>query len=273
MTALTDAARLSGFRTVDADPDAAGLIAVLDEQAGNPAVRRLRSAALRLLAPGTGERILDVGCGTGDVTRVIAQAVGPTGSTVGLDQSALMLREARRRTPPNLEVEFRQGDVTRLDDDDGSFDGVYCERLLQHVDAPDHAVAELVRVARPDGRIVLIDSDWGMHAIAGADPSLTAAVLEAWADNSPNAWAGRHLRALLLAAGCRETTVLCETYLKTDLTPDAPAPFATMATAAVHRGAISEDQASRWLAQLNEAAANDRLLWAVTMFAVLGSRR
>ena len=82
-----------------------------------------------------------------------------------------MLTEARRRTVrPSLPVDFRAGDVTRLDLADAAFDGTYCERVFQHVGDVTTAMDELVRVTRPGGRIVVVDTDWGMHAIHGADP-------------------------------------------------------------------------------------------------------
>ena len=51
--------------------------------------------------------------------------------------------------------------------------------------------AELVGITRPGGRIVLIDTDWGLHAIHGADPTLTATIVSCWTDSAGNGLAGR----------------------------------------------------------------------------------
>jgi hypothetical protein len=67
-------------------------------------------------------------------------------------------------------------------------------------------MAELVRITRPGGRIVVIDTDWGLHAIHGADPRLTATIVECWAHNTSNGLAGRQLPALFAVASVRRTT-------------------------------------------------------------------
>ena len=63
-------------------------------------------------------------------------------------------------------------------------------------------MAELVRITRPGGWIVVIDTDWGLHAIHGADPTLTAAVVERWARNAANGLAGRQLPRSSPTPGC-----------------------------------------------------------------------
>ena len=94
-------------------------------------------------------------------------------------------------------------------------------------------MAELVRITRPGGRIVVIDTDWGLHAIHGADPTLTAAVVERWARNAANGLAGRRLPALFADAGLRDPILIADTMTSTDpLQPSAP-PFTAMAAAAV----------------------------------------
>jgi ubiquinone/menaquinone biosynthesis C-methylase UbiE len=150
----------------------------------------------------TGSRVVDVGCGTGDVARALAGTVGANGWVVRIDQSDTMLAEARRRGAIGLPLEFRAGNVTALNDGDGTFAAALCERVLQHLHHPGSAVAELVRVTRPGGRVVATDTDWGMHAVHGANPELTAAIIDAWRDNAANGLSGRQLPALLADAAC-----------------------------------------------------------------------
>jgi SAM-dependent methyltransferase len=268
-----EATTLSSFRAVDASSDRATLVAALDEQTALPAIERLRATALDLLAPPPGGRLLDAGCGTGDVARRLAAVVGPTGRVVGVDASTTMLTEARRRTTdPALAVDFQPGDISRLDFDDGVFDGVYCERVFQHLDDPRLAMAELVRVTRSGGRVAVIDTDWGMHAIHGADPALTARVIACWAEHAANGWAGRQLPALFAGAGLVDLVVVADTITSHDPRPPGLQPFTTMAAAAERHGAVTAEEARTWLAQLTEAATHGTFFWAVTLIAMVGTR-
>ena len=270
---IAQRAPLGSFSHVDADPEAAALIAALDEQASLPAIQRLRATGAELLRPRLGDRLLDVGCGTGDVVRALAGLLGSHGTVVGIEPSATMLDEARRRTGESaLRVDFRSGDIARLGFDDGTFDGVTCERVFQHLDTPNAALAELVRVTRRGGRIVVIDTDWGMHAIHGADPRLTSRVVECWSDNAANGWSGRRLPGLFVDAGMREPVVVAETLTSTDGQRPTGPPFTTMAVVAERAGALNSDDAHTWLTQLADAGERGRFFWAVTMFAVAGAR-
>ena len=233
MTTVGDAPALGSFSDVDTDPDADSLIAALDEQTAIPAIQRLRAAATELLCVRLGHQLVDVGCGTGDLARALAGQVGPTGTVLGIDASETMLTEARRRAgTTTLPVEFRLGDITDLDLDAASCDGTLCERVFQHLASPPAAMAELVRITRPGGRIVVIDTDWGLHAIHGADPTLTATIVSCWTDSAANGLAGRGLPALFADAGLHDPVVLAETLTSTDPSRPSMPPFTTMAAAA-----------------------------------------
>jgi ubiquinone/menaquinone biosynthesis C-methylase UbiE len=105
------------------------------------------------------ERALDVGCGTGALTIALAPQVA---EVVGLDRVPELLALARERAPAN--ARFVEGDATTLPFADGSFDLAGTLRTLHHVHRPELVVAELARVVRPGGRVLVIDQ------IAPADP-------------------------------------------------------------------------------------------------------
>lgn len=103
-----------------------------------------------------GDRVLDVACGTGVVARAAAAQVGETGRVVGVDRSQAMLDVASRLSP---HVEFRLGDAERLPFEAAVFDAVLCQASLMFFPHADAALAEMARVATPDGTVGL--QVWG----------------------------------------------------------------------------------------------------------------
>ncbi len=164
----------------------------------------VETAALR-----PGERVLDVACGTGVVTRLAAKRVGAGGKVVGLDLNAGMLAVARSRAPA---IEWREGSATELPLPDAAFDAVLCQQGLQFFPDRPAALREMRRVLVPGGRLALSvwrSLEWspGHRALADALErhigSETAAIMRA-----PFALADpEELRALAVAAGFREVAV------------------------------------------------------------------
>jgi SAM-dependent methyltransferase len=115
-----------------------------------------RAIALEMLAIAPGDSVLDVGCGPGNFTRAFARASGD-GLVVGLDASRTMLDQAAREAnPPN--VRYVRGDAAALPFPDATFDAVCCFAALYLIEEPASALAEIVRVLAPGGRVALMSS-------------------------------------------------------------------------------------------------------------------
>src|SRR5215475_211624 len=111
-------------------------------------VHRLGAGVVELLDPKPGERVLDVGCGTGHLTKKIADA-GAT--ALGVDASAAMIAEARRNFP-DLRFEIASATEMRFQQ---PFDAVFSNAALHWVRPPEAAVARMYEALRPGGRFVI----------------------------------------------------------------------------------------------------------------------
>jgi ubiquinone/menaquinone biosynthesis C-methylase UbiE len=122
----------------------------------------MRVAGLALLAAGAGERVLEIGFGTGHSLVQLARSVGPTGRIFGIDLSEKMTemaQELARRDAVADVIELRTGDAGgRLPFDDGNLDAIFMSFTLELFDTPEipAVLAECWRVLRPAGRIVVV---------------------------------------------------------------------------------------------------------------------
>jgi len=102
----------------------------------------------------TGESALDVACGTGAVTRLLAERVGPTGKVTGLDINPGMLAVARL-VAPGQNIEWLEGSAVKMPLPDATFDAVVCQQGLQFFPEKPAALSEMRRVLRHGGRLTL----------------------------------------------------------------------------------------------------------------------
>ena len=101
---------------------------------------------------GAGQRVLDVACGTGVLTREAARRVGPSGTVIGLDLSPRMLAIAARLSPA---LTWHEGTAEALPFADESFDAVVSQFGLMFVSDASQALREMMRVLRPGGRLAV----------------------------------------------------------------------------------------------------------------------
>ncbi|KYQ93752.1 hypothetical protein DLAC_05142 [Tieghemostelium lacteum] len=117
-----------------------------------------------MLEPGF--KVMDVGCGAGKDLSRLESLVESHGEVYGIDISREMVECARARMSHLPNVEVFCGDASQLPVDSNTMDAIRCERLLQHVPSPDMVIAEMVRVTKNGGRIVITDVDWSSTTIS-----------------------------------------------------------------------------------------------------------
>lgn len=114
---------------------------------------RFHLYALLALIDGT-LTVGDLGCGTGQVSELLAPHVA---RVIAVDGSTDMVQAARRRLKGTANVDVRRGDMEALPIDEGQLDVAILALVLHHVPEPAHALAEVSRVLRPDGRVLMVD--------------------------------------------------------------------------------------------------------------------
>jgi SAM-dependent methyltransferase len=266
-----------GYRAVDGDPNVDALIRAMDGTAGWDATVRLRSWERAHLGLAHGERLLDVGCGLGEAALGLGQDLGEDGEVVGVDVSERMLEVARAAAgSAPCRFRFTLGDAHALDEPDDSFDAVRSERTLQWLAEPVAAVAEMVRVLRPRGRISLIDTDWSTFRIDVGDRALAALVRDAMrTERARPSNIGSRLPDLVREAGCIHVASTQATQTWTSWDPDeTPAPpgcfsMESLADDLVASGRLEAGEGRRFVATILEAARRGHFSMRLTMFGVV----
>jgi len=151
--------------------------------------------------------VLDVGCGSGAITRGIAEAVGSTGVVVGVDRDRGLIERARLHGASLPNLRFEERDATGLDFD-ARFDVVTAARTLQWIADARAAIRGMRDAARPGGLVVVLDYNHVLNAWEPAPPGEFAAFYAAFlAWRESNGWdnqMGDHCPALFEDAGLLE---------------------------------------------------------------------
>jgi len=215
-----------------------------------------------------GAHVLDVGCGTGDDVRMLAELVGPHGRVDGVDVSATMVRTAQERgLPDNARVQ--QAEASGLPFEDETFDAVRAERVFQHLADPDVAAKEVFRVLKRHGVAMLIDQDADTIVVAGSEKELTRRVVAAFGDGLANGNAGRQHRGLLTGAGFHDVEVNGSIV-------SLPFPSAVMLVLesgvmnAVAAKSITPHDGAQFLADLQMAEERGEFFFAFSLFIGTG---
>ena len=276
---MTEVDMSKGFASVDRMPDPSLLVRAMDETAHWPAVQELRALTADRLRVGPGASFLDVGCGPGDVVIGLARTIGPGGRAVGIDASTTMLDEARRRaTAAGVTAEFELGDAMHLAFPDGTFDATRSERTFQWLPDAEGALAEMVRVTRPGGAVVVIDTDWGSFCIDHPQPAVTRKIFDYFENSRTEHTVGRRLGRLCRAAGLADVTVVARAAVISDWDPDARPgppglpPLAMFIGSIVDSGGITAEEGSSWMEQIVRLGRAGNFCASLTIYAACGTK-
>jgi SAM-dependent methyltransferase len=157
-----------------------------------------------------GMRVLEAGCGPGFVTRLLLEHL-PTATVTGLDLDPAMLEVARKQLGGCERARFVESSAAATGLPGASFDAVLARFLLQHVPNVPEVLAELRRVLRPGGRLVVVDSDFTFSNLFDPEPEFARDLLDAVAENhrrhGGDGHVGRKLPRLLRDGGFESIVV------------------------------------------------------------------
>ncbi|WP_042391805.1 methyltransferase domain-containing protein [Streptacidiphilus carbonis] len=270
---MGDTRATSAFHTGNMSSDRTeALVAALDAQAASAGVRRLRAWAHLGLAAAPGERVLDIGAGTGSETQALAAVVAPGGSAVGVEPNPGLRAVAEQRAAQaGSAARFLEGDALALPVSDAEIDVVWCERVFQHLDEPAGAAAEIARVLRPGGRVALLDTDWATTILYPGDPEVVTALVGLALRAAANPYAGRKLMGDLAAAGLVVDDIGSQALVQNHREVNWPL-IRGITESAVQAALITAEQRDGLYRDLSAAAEQGSLHMSVTMFGVLAHR-
>lgn len=259
------------YRHVDIQPDPAKLVQALELRGRAPSQARLRRRFLTLLRVRPGERVLEVGCGSGVVLRDLAPLVGRRGEVVGVDPSRQAVVMARKLCRDHPEIRLRVADGLALPFRPGRFDAALAVTVVLHVADPERLVRELARVVRPGGRVGLQDQDFGTLAVTHPDRDLTDRILRGVVDRIyEEPYSGRRLPGLLRSAGLEHVRLQTEVFQDTELDPYTKAFLERRAELGVHFGLVDAATAQRWLDGFTALVAAGTFVMTLNFYGAVG---
>jgi len=262
------------WRNADGQTNVDEMAKSLEARGRTPAQARLRRRFLKFVPVKPGERVLEVGCGTGVVVRDLAALVGRRGEVVGVDASRRLLERARalcRRAAEGTRITLRVADGASLPFAAGRFDAALAVTVILHVADPVRVVREMARVTRPGGRVGLQDQDFGVVALTHPDRALTERIMRGVAERvyeEPHS--GRRLPGLLRAAGLEDVRLLTDVYQDTTLEPWTKTFLERRAERALRFGIVDAPTAERWLDGFTEVVAADSFVLTVNYYGAVG---
>jgi ubiquinone/menaquinone biosynthesis C-methylase UbiE len=266
------------FDQVDKTTDPTDFVRYLDAARATDYYREIKRRSYRLLNLQPGDHVCDVGCGTGDDVVALARLVASDGRAVGIDVSETMICEAEQRAVAvglsmGSTVEFIRMDAQHLDLPDGLFDAVRAERLLQHVPDPDAALAEIVRIVKPGGRIVIWEGDLDLFVIDAPDYEVSRVMQRFICDGFRNGRIGHELYRRFKDLGLSDVTATPLTLELTDLTfVESALNLRASTQRAADAGLIAHERGAAWLASLKAAHEAGRFFCASGGFLVFGRK-
>jgi ubiquinone/menaquinone biosynthesis C-methylase UbiE len=188
------------------------LVAALELRARDPQQQAMLAAYLDDIVLPEGARILEIGSGSGPISRALATRPGVV-EVVGVDPSPVFVARARELTASVPNVSFQQADGRDLPMPDTCFDAVVMHTLISHAADPERVLLEALRVLRPGGWLAVFDGDYNTISVATGEADPLQACVMAWVGSFVNdPWVMRRLPALVTVSGFADVRLRSHGY-------------------------------------------------------------
>ncbi|EGG25396.1 hypothetical protein DFA_03645 [Cavenderia fasciculata] len=220
-----------------------------------------------------GMKVIDVGCGAGKDLSRLESIVQGTGEVYGMDISREMVECAKSRMSHLPNVQVFCGNANSIPFDANYFDAVRCERLLQHIPQPDDVIAEMVRITKRGGRIVITDIDWTSSTISIPKhvEQINSIIIKDVVFNAHPA-IGLHLKGRMKKNPQITDVDIFAQCLYTDSlsVADDFLWLGERGKMAVTQGLISEDEYMQWREAVEQMEEEGSFVFTINLFTVSG---
>lgn len=267
---------LDPYGAIDRQKQPHGYVEHLEARGRTPAQTRLRRRFLRFLQLRPGQRVLEVGSGTGIISREAAARIGARGQVIGVDPSRVMTAAARRLARAGgfgPRLVHTVGDGARLRFAANRFDRVFAVTVFLHVANSAAIVREMLRVTRPGGILAVQDQDFGSLTLDHPDRKLTTRIMDGVVERMyPDHFSGRTLFGRLVRLGLRRVRLAVSVFQDTTLEPYTHAMLRRRAENAVRLGLATAPAAALWMAEIERLAATGQFAFTLNYYAARGTK-
>jgi arsenite methyltransferase len=237
-------------------------------------VRRRRGLVLDALGAEPGEHVLDVGCGPGFYVADVLERVKADGAVTGIDVSPTMRAMTERKVADSANVSVLEGEATKIPLEDGAVDRALSVQVFEYVPDTAAALAELSRVVRPGGRIVIWDVDWSTLSWHSGDPNRMGRMLAAWDRHLVHPALPRTLGQSMRDAGFEDVVFEGHVFATDSMDPETFGGNLPQLIEGFVRNLdeVSAEEIDAWTEDLRRLDAEGAYFFALTQFCFSATR-
>ncbi|HVO41253.1 MAG TPA: methyltransferase domain-containing protein [Aggregatilineales bacterium] len=239
-------------------------------------IRPIKERSYELLQLQKGDSVLDVGCGAATDTLALGAIVGPLGTVVGVDSDRGMVTLANRKAHEakmGVWIYHQEASGERLPFRTSSFSACHGERVFQHSAQPDQLLSEMVRVTRPGGRVVAVDTDHSAQSMDTSETDIEWRLRRFRADMMRNGYAGRQLYGWFQGQPLVDVTVEIRPLFTTDYALERYMSVTdAVEREALSAGVVTQAELDRLDTDFRRADAEGKYFGYGCMFIVAGRK-